>query len=486
MRSFVLIIALLFAVTFAAAFHHGYAHTNEVTSSNQPVRRAILGSLYREKLEDDDNDDENDDDSSDFSSEPRSALRRVARARLVSAISGSGMISPISSVSRRDVRRAGVRAMIRSRAEDSDDEDSTFDCSNLTVLECFLQHPRTALFGKMVKKYERRARLTGASTSNLELLKKMIDQVGGSTPLTFFAPSNKAMWKFTKLIKKYFPVPFTPRFLAALGSYHVIPSTVSMLTNSQQQQGVWGYNKMMNVVSGVDQCLPLTTALTCPEYVNLGGMGQTLAIAKCPKTGELIVNWGVHNAKLFSARFVVKDIQCKNGVMHIVSKVLFFPQSTLNLMELTGKVSFGASIISAGLPQLFESLPSIMTLVPPSQHVDALQTAIFNSGANTNAVASSEQMQLLWKEHIITQLAYLPTLASGTDLKTAGSYSLNFRFEMDGNKKVYYIGGAKILNVALTKNGLMLFIDRILEIPSVPLVAAINSKFINDVQCADI
>jgi hypothetical protein len=179
----------------------------------------------------------------------------------------------------------------------------------------------------------------------------------------------------------------------------------------------------------------LTTALTSPEYVNKGNMGQIVSISKCPLTGELLVNWGVHGSKLFSARFVVKDIPCKNGVMHVISKVLFFPQSPLILMELTGKASFGAAILSAGLPQLFESLPSVMVLIPPNQHVDALQTAIYNNNVGSNSLISNDQLQLLWKEHIITQCSYLPTLASGTDLKTAGSYSLNFRFEMENNKK---------------------------------------------------
>lgn len=53
-------------------------------------------------------------------------------------------------------------------------------------------------------------------------------------------------------------------------------------------------------------------------------------------------------------------------------------------------------------------------------------------------------------------------------------------------KKVFYIGGAKVLNCALTRNGALLYIDRVLEIPSVPQIATVNQQLASDVTCPDV
>lgn len=324
---------------------------------------------------------------------------------------------------------------------DSDkvDTDCSAICSTLSILDCLAACPHTRLLSKMIKKTQLKQNSQLLSTEDQQAnvwWNQIISVLAGTGAgagnnqqqqqgITFFAPSNKALWLFSKMVKKAFPVPFTSKLAAALLSYHVVTgftnSSLPMLNLGGAMGAMGAGFSSRDFFYAIGQtpfgAVLLNTMLTCPGFVNLGGnVPQLLSVSKCPKTGMLDVNFGVHDAPLFTAKIRFADIQTRNGIIHVINRVLVIPFSSVTLMEMTGRSSFVTSLASSNLLPFVQSTPSITVLVPPIAHTDAVNKIFadyFSAPSAANSASALSTITGLWRSHIIQgSPAYLHLLAS--------------------------------------------------------------------------
>ena len=152
---------------------------------------------------------------------------------------------------------------------------------------------------------------------------------------TLFAPNNAALVGFNATDN-------VPEVKATL-KYHLLTSEVT---------------------SGVLQSIQFPhTASNNPDYVTLNGEGQVLEVTK--KDSKVEVN---------SVQVVTVDLECSNGVIHVIDKILALPLSTAEVAKTNHQMiwlqlSPRPTLLKLSTPQpllpfwLLRTMPSISCLL---------------------------------------------------------------------------------------------------------------------------
>eukprot|EP00160_Parvularia_atlantis_P018419 Unigene680_Nuclearia_a/m.2133 Unigene680_Nuclearia_a/g.2133 ORF Unigene680_Nuclearia_a/g.2133 Unigene680_Nuclearia_a/m.2133 type:complete len:311 (+) Unigene680_Nuclearia_a:114-1046(+) len=239
--------------------------------------------------------------------------------------------------------------------------------------------------------------------------------------LTLFAPSNDA---FAKL-------PAVPEYetLLAILYYHVLGVKVRSTSLTPLQ-------------------FP-PTLMANDTLVNLGdGVPQVLEVIR-NNNGVQIV-FGIPGSPSFTARVTQADIDCSNGIIHIVDLVLLIPPVPSVIATEAGLSELVAALSAAGLVEAVNSLPSITIFAPTNEAFQAV-------GWRSLPIETLTQVLLY---HVVPDaVAYSNTLTNGLVVKTLQGSTV--RITLSG-------GGVQVNNAnvalpdVLVSNGVVHVIDEVL------------------------
>lgn len=201
------------------------------------------------------------------------------------------------------------------------------------------------------------------------------------------------------------------------------------------------------VISSSDAPVFFENLCTDPNWVNRGGKGQVMQLAKSPDGKRLCLNFGIPCWGMWTATVYQADIACSNGNLFFISNVIRFPYSMSSMCKLQGLgVSFRYLLESCALNAISNCTPSITVFVPQSMAIDKyLSTA-----------HAPEELTEMVKVHHVKGMYYSPDLKDGMSLETFNDIKLKVSIE-GGTVKV---NGIKVIKTdIICKNGVIHFIE---------------------------
>jgi len=238
--------------------------------------------------------------------------------------------------------------------------------------------------------------------------------------LTLFAPNNAA---FAKL-------PAVPEYetLIAVLYYHVLGVRVpsSALASLQFPSTLMGNASLVNLGAGKTQVLEVTATARGVDVI-----------------------FGIPGSVNFTARVTTADVQCSNGVIHIIDTVLIPPTTASATAITAGLTELAAALTKAGLVNTVDSLTGITIFAPTNEAFSKVDWRALPISDLTNV--------LLY--HVVPAVAYSTSLTNGMTVKTLQGGSVFIGVTGAG---VTVNGASVILPNALIKNGVVHVVDSVL------------------------
>merc|ERR1712127_596020 len=157
------------------------------------------------------------------------------------------------------------------------------------------------------------------------------------------------------------------------------------------------------------------------------------------------------------ANVVIADVECSNGVVHVIDRVITpFPEDIVATATAAGLSTLIQQVVKAGLAEAVLTTPGITVFAP----TDAAFAAIPN--LPDLDVATLAEILLY---HVAPAPAYSPELSSGP-VPTLNGNTVDVRVSAGG---VQVNGANVIVANALVENGVVHVIDRVLIPPSLRL-----------------
>jgi uncharacterized surface protein with fasciclin (FAS1) repeats len=258
----------------------------------------------------------------------------------------------------------------------------------------------------------------------------VLQLLSGPGNFTVFAPNNDA---FAQIRID----PANVAFVTAVLQYHVLGTHFS--------------SKQLPPIAFVP------TLLTNPTYVNIGkDKGQFLGVFKSP-SGRVELSYGIPFRD--NSRVVTADVESSNGVVHIIDRVLIFPNLTSVIARESGLRILVEAVVKANLVSAVDTTAGITILAPDDRAFEA----VGGIGKFT-----PEQLAKILSYHVIPAEAFSTDLKDGEKLPTL----------ISGAELTVHITATEILvrgatNEAavrepniFTKNAVIHVIDRVLLPPS--------------------
>ncbi|CAI2181787.1 9506_t:CDS:2 [Funneliformis geosporum] len=242
----------------------------------------------------------------------------------------------------------------------------------------------------------------------------------GGQKITLFAPSNEA------LISSGIDLS-NVEFMSNLIKYQTSPVAV----HSKE----------------IAPYLIVKTLLNDPLLVQLpAGEGQVLYLTKA-LGGDIIT---VGNGNL-SAKVIKKDIECSNGVVHIIDAVIMPPVSLINTADNLALTQFTRAFTDANLLTDANIIKGVTIFAPTD---DA-----FNK-QNILAMDAKGKNSLL-PLHIINTLVY--DIKDDTSIQASNGEKLDFILKNEGGLNItIYVNNAKVERSVLLENGVMHVVNNVL------------------------
>lgn len=182
-----------------------------------------------------------------------------------------------------------------------------------------------------------------------------------------------------------------------------------------------------------------------PSYVELGGQGQVLDVAK---SGDGV--WVYFGAG--SAKVILADVLCSNGVVHVVDSVIMLPLSTPDTAVASKLNTLAKALTKAGLLDAIDTTPSITVFAPTDAAFEAL--------GDLDKIPLDTLTAVL-KYHVVPAVAYSVDVANGT-VPTLLGKNLNITVGTD----IKINGDTEVIALdILTKNGVVHVINKVLIPP---------------------
>lgn len=254
---------------------------------------------------------------------------------------------------------------------------------------------------------------------------EVLKALNGTGPFTLFAPNNVA-WNSTRLnISKHVDENIATLY------YHTLGSAVNSSSLTYLQ-------------------FPETLSKDS-KYVNVGdGKGQVLFIEK--DAG----NVSIYFSNL-SAQVVMADINCSNGIIHVIDQVVTLPPVMSNILKWSGFETLYAAILKASLEPAVNNTAGITLLAP----TDAAFAA---AGINVTTTPVDTLVNYL-KYHVIGSTLYSTNIKDGQNATTLQGGSVTFHHKVGDTQYKVNDANVTVANV-LAQNGVIHFIDAVLVPPN--------------------
>lgn len=256
----------------------------------------------------------------------------------------------------------------------------------------------------------------------------LVGVLDGPGPLTLFCPVNSAIQEAQTQMKMFGADP--KMFLRDILLCHVAKKEVK---------------------SSDAPCF-VENACSDPDWVNLGkGKGQLMKLVK-DKCGLSII-FGIPGWPMWTARVWQADIQCANGSIWFVSKLMRFPYTSSVMMRLQGLgISFRYAIESSNLSTITNSTTNITIFVPRNGKFDDVINQPQGMGPNV--------MDDLIKCHHVKGRYTSLDLKDGMTLKTLNDHVLKVTVK-GGN---VFLNGVMVTTVdILAKNAVIHILDGVVQ-----------------------
>lgn len=248
----------------------------------------------------------------------------------------------------------------------------------------------------------------------------LLETLQSEGPFTVFAPTDDAFARIPKEKLQELLEPENRPLLTSILTYHVVPGRVT-----------------------AEQVAGLETAATAN--------GQRI---------EISVDGGT--VRVDDARVVETDIACRNGVIHVIDRVIL--PATADLIETatsTGK--FGTlvkAVEAAGLVEALKGKGPFTVLAPTDAAFAALPAGTLSKLLEKE---NREQLVAILKYHVIPGRVYADQVASSQALETLQGSRLSIRKSEDSVS----IQGAKVLKTDIeSSNGVIHVIDKVILPPA--------------------
>lgn len=254
----------------------------------------------------------------------------------------------------------------------------------------------------------------------------VLNALGGPGNFTVFAPNNDA-------------------FAAA----KVDPSDVDLVTQVLLYH-VLGFHVDSSDLA-LDQFPP--TLMTDAAHVNRGGDAQVLGVYKL--YNKVYVNWGLPGSASHTAEVVLADVECSNGVVHVIDKVIMFPGLVSALAAEAKLLTLTQALVKADLVTAVDTSASV-TVFAPDERAFARIGGIGN--------LTKDQLTPVLTYHVVPAVAFSTDLQDGQELPTLNGAKLKVSIDRHG---VVRINGATVAWAnSITANGAVHVIDAVLLPPS--------------------
>jgi len=229
---------------------------------------------------------------------------------------------------------------------------------------------------------------------------------------------------------------------------NVDPSDVDVVTQ------VLYYHVLGNRVSSQDLKVDQfpTTLMTDSKYVNRGGHGQVLGVYKLHD--KVFVNFGLPGSIRHTAEVVVADVECSNGVVHVINRVLFFPNVVSKMAQEERLRTLVAALSKADLVSAVDTTKSITVFAPDER--------AFEKAGGIDKLSKDTLTKIL-TFHVVPAVAFSTDLTDGQELPTLNGGKLKVSIERE---RVRINGCDVIWANAITENGAVHVIDCVLMPPS--------------------
>jgi uncharacterized surface protein with fasciclin (FAS1) repeats len=244
----------------------------------------------------------------------------------------------------------------------------------------------------------------------------LVDTLSGQGPFTVFAPNDKAFQRLPEETLQTLLKPENREQLGAILTYHVVPGLVSA-------REVYGVN---NAATVNGQRLDFTT-----------------------RDGKLAVG---------SARIIASDIDCSNGVIHVIDQVLLPEQSRIPAVaEKAGQFStLLAAAPAAGLYDVLNGEGPLTVFAPTDDAFKALP-----DGTVESLLKPENQQQLIdiLKYHVVSGRVYADQAAEAGQATTVLGNMVETSVSADGLR----VNDSRIIKADLeAANGVIHVIDAVL------------------------
>lgn len=193
--------------------------------------------------------------------------------------------------------------------------------------------------------------------------------------------------------------------------------------------------------------------LTNTTYVNIGkGVGQVLEVSKDAEGVK--ISFGIPGDRRTTAKVIVADVECSNGVVHIIDTVLLPPNITSVLATEGGLSALVGALEEAKLVSVVDQTASLTIFAPTN-----------NAFAQLPPHIPIDVLTRVLEYHVVPAVAYSTQLSDGEEFNTVEGSSIKVSISHEGH---VYVNDARVLlpNV-LTENGVVHVIDKVLMPPSV-------------------
>lgn len=247
---------------------------------------------------------------------------------------------------------------------------------------------------------------------------------------TLFHPTKRALRSFFRYLK-WKGKPITHKFMSESIRFHLLNHT--MFSGD--------FSEGSNIVH---------TMMNNETFVNLNGAPQVINVLKSGQNVQVI--FGAPGWKYSTARVVKADLPCKNGVIHIVDTVFWFPMFTSALLHETGASAMLSAVSSAGINSVMDSASNITIFLPLNEAIDRLLSKGDVQQAQTKEVLLG---------HMLHGAYYSNKFTGVKSLKMMNGKTVGIQHE---NGHLSKIGGCKVLLTdILLRNGVLHVVDNIVH-----------------------
>jgi uncharacterized surface protein with fasciclin (FAS1) repeats len=174
-----------------------------------------------------------------------------------------------------------------------------------------------------------------------------------------------------------------------------------------------------------------------------------------------------------SSDIIFKDIKARNGVIHVLNKVLIFPTKTIAAIAVADSANFStlvSALAKTNLVSVFTASGNFTVFAPTNTAFSAL-AAPFNNAANINAISDATQIATLTnilKYHVVSSRYFawdlgifknITTLANAPNNKVTTILGYNSGF-VKGKSNTSFSAIAPV--DVLATNGVIQVIDKVL------------------------